>query len=164
MRDYLPISIEVLSDTVINVEFLFGEKIVKSVFNAQWLNDGKNVSFGCNDVNYQYFLRQDPLLQKFDYAVGDVFSFNKLSESNSDFPQIVSIKVLQDGSNVPHFVIEFKNGASTVCCHLDANSGIVLDNEGVLPRAFDSDKIFDLLLRILTDFGNASSKSYALDE
>ncbi len=156
MRDYLPISIEVLSDTVIHVEFLFGEKIVKSVFNAQWLNDGKNVSFGCNDVNYQYFLRQNPLLQKFDYAVGDVFSYNRLCESMPDLRQIVSIKVVQDLPGMAHFAITFKNDAKTILCHLDANSRVVLDDGGHFPCAVHPDASGDLLQRVLIDFGNAN--------
>ena len=164
MRNFIPVSIEVLSDTVIHVEFLFSGKIVKSVFQAQWLNDGKNVSFGCNDVNYQYFLRKDPLLQKFDYAVGDFFSYNKLSESNSNYSQIVSIKLLQDGSHFPRFAIDFKNGGSPTFCHFDACDRMVLDTDQALPRSFGSDSSKDLLLRILTDFGNATSKSSALQE
>lgn len=155
MREYIPVSIEVVSPFLINVVFLHEGKEVTSPFDATPINKGKNVVYGCDDRFFQYYVRYDELLKNFEEAVGDVFDANKRVDAASGKHKISKITSLRDDDGIINFLIEFENYVSSIECRIDDAGELIISGEGELPGSFADGETKMLLVRFLNDFHNA---------
>lgn len=155
MREYIPVSIEVVSQKLINVVFLFEGKEVTSPFDATPVNEGRTFVYGCDDRFFQYFVRYDELLKNFEDGVGDVFDANKQVDAASGRHKISKITSLKDDNGITSFLIEFDNYESSIKCRIDDAGELVIIGEGALPGSFADGQTKMLLVRFLNDFNNA---------
>ena len=155
MREYIPVSIEVVSPFLINVVFLHEGKEVTSPFDATPINKGKNVVYGCDDRFFQYYVRYDELLKNFEDGVGDLFDANKQIEAASGKNKISKITSLKDDKGITSFSVEFENYEGSIMCRIDDAGELNISGEGELPGSFADGETKMLLVRFLNDFNNA---------
>ena len=155
MREYIPVSIQVVSQNLINVVFLHEGKEVISPFEAKPIKRGEDFVYGCDDRFFQYYVRYDELLRNFEEAVGDVFDANKRVDAASGKHKILKITSVKDDKGINSFLIEFENYESSIKCRIDDSGELNIIGEGVLPGSFADGQTKMLLARFLNDFHNA---------
>ncbi len=156
MREYVPIAIEVISHTLINGVFIYEGKKVISPYVGAWVAKGKEIVYGCDDRAYQFYIREDDFLRKFEGVIGDVFFVNKLIDDESGKSLISKITSRKDSDGKLFFDIEFKNGVSPKATLFVSDESILELKDGdVLPEVFTSGRPKELFDDILVYFKNA---------
>ncbi len=145
-----------VSQSLINVVFLFDGKEVTCPFDATPIDKDRNFVFGCDDRSFQYYVRYDELLKNFEEAVGDVFDANKQVEAASGKHKISKITSLKDNDKNISFLIEFENYEKrSIKCRINDSGELAIIGEDELPASFANGQPRLLLIRFLKDFKNA---------